>query len=1164
MAKSNQLAKTVLISGGMQDDVSTYQQSDPSCAYIENGRFRKKDEIEKRLPDTQLTDTGLPTSGSPLLLAEQNDTLITMDNEGKLYTLDTSDPLNTDWFEKQTNIIPSQAEVSFQSAPEPGAVNFQALEVGDDSSVDNYRMMAWEVRKPGAAAGFVAPLTEVVCELRRKDGSLLDRQRFPGGRHPRVVAQGSGDVPTLFYQKDSGLIVSHLVVSDALGPEVSTTIIAELEHPEVAGYVANVLGIVDRDDMRIGWCEDGGLGGIWDVASDGLVSAIVWKIGTLTRLQRLILSVPTGSPVTIATDAGTTVHTPLCIDVEEATEEAGMLVSSTDTATGAGDVSYIEYDISTATPTVTENFALGVSSYVGDLPRVVNGSLKSEAATGRWYYAVTVCGGDPDWLGSTSAPVQSSSPEVLAGRIRTDINAFDVNCKLMDHRLASQVTMSTLSPGFGTGADLVFAVEQWAPFAQPRSNNTDDEFMSCPVVIKPSTTIVIQLPPDSTEYKVIATLGAGQNKSFNGSAADQGTQLQSAYTIGDTPYIVTRTVLQPEDISVHGGAASATRKRVHVLFPGEAQGKAVALQTATTVRTRKYGNATLFSLAVPCQYDGVAFGEQSVFDQPEITTVDCTEPGSSYLDIAYEKTTNPPEPEKWDRYSVVVGFADHLGQLHRSAPSTPLYVSGHSPENTSAQQIQVTLGFTMPLSAYRGDRDYFVEVYQAEDEAAQHLAATKPISVINGATDDNTITFVKNVHTNSGENEPIRYSEVLYTEGDVLPSDPWPSVDDFVITSNRLFAISSEVPGTVYYSKLLEENIAPEFSAPLVISLGRNRDLTGIGAIDDKIVVFTDREIFAIYDTGPDNTGANGDFVIDRLQSTVGCSDAESIVEVPDGLFFYSGISQEFHLLSRDLQVHDIGKPIEDTAGSLTDIKAAVVVPSENEIRWFVTSDSQSEFGDPRATDPIGPPRARLTNPLPLGPVLVYNYYYKKWSVNSNQDGLHAVLFQNQPTYIESDWDVFQASLTAWAEDTTNLLKIRLPWVRVNQLQSYGRIDELTFLGKYLSSWRDDSGSGREAGDVQLTLNYDYEEDSSSPSDVIRYRANKGDLGTNRMQFSATPGRQKCQAIQVELEEVATTAVEVTEPTYATGRGWVISGMDIIYSPKQGTGSKNSPQRSSK
>ena len=1180
------LTKTVLLSGGMQDDVSTFHQSDPACAYIENGRFRKKDEIEKRLPHVQIQETGLPvgyvSDGNPLMLAEQGDTLVTMNPDGTLYTLDHSDPTN-EWSSKTTRVTPYNASVAYKTAPEPNAACFDAMQC------DGFKVMAWEVREHGTLNYTLgAPQCDVVVEVRKDNGDLIQRWKSNGSRHPRLAnTQEDGlGVAYVVYQYSDGDIYYRTISISGLSSNTNTGLTAVLDNPIIAKYESAfdpdgaAIGTFLREDSRIGLCDDGGLDGMYEYGMQGIVGAYLYMDGTNVRVQFSLGPAPLGTPLTCDSATSTETVVPYAVNTYYTGSEyrAGVLFGLHNCTTGTGELYFGEYryDNASSAPIQTELFALGVSSHVSN-GRPINASLHWDANNNSWRYATTLCGFSPDWMNDTGVPSAGDRPAVLAGYMATGWNSFIVNARLRDHRLASRTTASTLSPSGSDIATTVFAVEQWTPFAQPRSNVAQDEFASCPVTIRPHTTVVIEVPFNVDEYRVLATLGAGQNKCINGSQDEQSIQLNGAYTRGAEVNIVTRNVLQPEDISVHLGDSLAARQRFNVLFGGEATGRVETLTQATQLTTRKFGDATLFGMAVPAQYDGVNFGEQSVFDQPEIAYLQTASLG--YEDIAYENLTAPAVGD-WYTFTVVTGFADHLGQLHRSAPSTPIWVNGFQPADLGDTDNQVTIGVTTPLSAYGSSREYFCEVYAAIGEAAPQLCATKAIAVDDGDGNDCTIRFTNLVYTNNGQQDPIRWSEVLYTEGGVLPSDPWPAFDDFVITSNRLFAISAETPGTVYYSKLLEENIAPEFSAGLVISLGRNRTLTGIGAIDDKILVFSDREIFAIYDTGPDNTGANGDFVVDRLQTTVGCSDSQSIVEIPDGLFFYSDISREFHLLSRDLQIHDIGKAIEDTAGGITDIKAAIVVPDEHEVRWYVETSDQYEYGewyyrDPYYSDPPSPSIPRSVSPLPANPALVYNYYYKKWCVHSHSRASNAVLFQNMPCFIESDWDVFQASnaTESWEANTSNKLKIRTPWIRVNQLQSFGRIEKVTVLGKYLSSWMD-FGNGTQAGDVQVRARYDYEDFDEENYQYTDYtfRANAGELGgysssqvpSGRMQFSMTPERQKCQAIQFEFTEQTTFPIQVSEPDYTVGRGWVIAGLDIEYSPKQGTGSKSMNTRTQK
>jgi len=1207
MARKGQLNKTLLLSGGMQDDVSEFLQADPSAAYIENGRFRKKDEIEKRLPDTQMSETGLPTTGSPLLLASpKGNSLITLDNEGTLYTYDEDE--GTTWGSRETNVIPYTHETLFQSAPEAGMGICTAGEATNAQS-SKFKIMAWEEK---VNKGLVVPSgCNIVVEVRRPNGDLWFREVIEDARSPKLRVARSYQRPVLYFHNTALDRVEYRVVSgnSLAGGVFTSNDIDDMatEHPDIDGLQDNHASVSNREnDLRVGFCADGQGHGYWDVdfgwpSDDDPYSGVcVWLDADQVRVRIAKLYDYQGMSIDyVLKIGGTTRYTPLSVAYDATNNKSAILLAEYDTVNSEGSIRIEVWDHDTNSVYSSSSRALNGLQY-GEA-RCVSGDIvhdNTQPDGKQFRYAVTVVGNEP-WIMSSAR--QSRTSGVIYGYYDTTVGVV-TDGGFPNHRVASEITFDKAAWSSTTPRRMIFAVEQFNPNACPNmtTQGTDtpahtDEFMSVPVLIRPHTTVVVSCArADVDGYKVIATLGAGQNKSINASSAETDPHLLGAYLLddGEEPHICVRNVLQPEDISWQNSNPAEAGNKTNVLFHGEAACRVAKLTPAETLKSRVYGEATYFSSAVPCLYDGVAFGEQSVFDQPEITFINQTAEASTneYEGWAYEKLTTPADTDDWERFQVVVGYADHLGMLHRSAPSTPLWVSGMDVDDDNFSTG--VIGFSCPLSAYREQRDYFVEVYHGRGEGAMHLAGVRRWSP---QTDlyDSKVFFRMHHYTSNDYFDPVRWSEVLYTEGSVLPADPWPTYKDFVITSNRMFAVGSELPGTVYYSKLFEENIAPEFSAPLVLSLGRQRNLTAIGKIDDKVIVFTDdNEVFAIYDTGPDNTGANGDFIIDQLQTTVGCSDPESLVEIPDGLCFYSDRSKEFHILSRDLQVHDIGKAIEDTANAITDIKAAIVVPDEHEIRWYVDSASQSEWGaspqTPTGGIPARPPRPRYQNVLPANPVLVYNYHYKKWCVFSGQDGQHVVLYKNYPTYIESDWDVFKADPDAWGEEGHSLT-IRTPWIRLNQLQSFGRLDEAAFLAKYLSDWKD-NGSGFESGDIQVTTRYDYEArladyDYESEEHITTFRANQGHLGgkekrdidlyeggavpvevwLGRCQFSVHPSRPKCQAVQFEITDVNTVAVEVNEPNdYVLGRGFAISGVDLLYSPKHGLGTKTSPQGTSK
>jgi hypothetical protein len=191
--------------------------------------------------------------------------------------------------------------------------------------------------------------------------------------------------------------------------------------------------------------------------------------------------------------------------------------------------------------------------------------------------------------------------------------------------------------------------------------------------------------------------------------------------------------------------------------------------------------------------------------------------------------------------------------------------------------------------------------------------------------------------------------------------------------------------------------------------------------------------------------------------------------------------------------------------------------------------------------------------------VFVYNYNYEKWAVRTLGEtfsnfiaGNGTVNYGDRRFGLVSNSFVFREEVDSewrWSEK----MKWETPWIRINQLQDYGRFYEGVLLFDYISSWSD-TGSGVEAGDLQLTLRYDYEGPDGA-TDVFRFRAN-ADMDPadgQRGQLAFRPTRQKCQAIKLELEEVPTTGIEVFEPTYTTGQGFVLKAVDLLYGAKGGS-----------
>jgi hypothetical protein len=402
----------------------------------------------------------------------------------------------------------------------------------------------------------------------------------------------------------------------------------------------------------------------------------------------------------------------------------------------------------------------------------------------------------------------------------------------------------------------------------------------------------------------------------------------------------------------------------------------------------------------------------------------------------------------------------------------------------------------------------------------------------------------------------------VYTTENILASDPWPAFYDMAKTTRRLFGISALDRGTLFYSKIFQDGIAPEFSSALTITLGETRRLTAVAAIEDKILVFEKDQINVLYGTGPDNAGLNGEYTVEPIHTQVGTEDPRSVVLTEDGVMFYSRVTGEFHLVTRDLQVKEIGSPVQDISERSTfSFYDSINYVAEHEARFFVNlGPTLAEYPTPDTGTgiPDAPPQGRYARQPGGGAniCLVYNYRYQKWTINTDNTPARFALangafeWDNRPAFVNAFWVPYTLGDergTEWA--TSEPMKVELPWLKLNQLQNYGRVYNITLLAKYMSEWKD-NGSGIEAGDLQVTLAYDYEENGTTHT--YRFRANQDFNATGReiLQLHIRPGRQKCQAVKVTIEEIPTTAIELSEPTYAPGRGFTLLGMDVEYGYK--------------
>lgn len=1140
--------RSIPLAGGMQDDVPEFVQESPTLPYIENGRFRKLNEVEKTLPESDISPP-TPPSGNAVAIETAGNTLLAIGDAGVQSYTEAGGWKN---LPGRTPKLTKNSDVC-SSAQAGGGMHFDWAK---STYADTFFVIAYETRSATetGASDFILGI-----ETFAEDGSLISKKLIRNGFAPRVSTTGDGRV-VVHYVLDPGFPgLRYLQVYDTT-TETSTQLSdgapLDIAYENLAvdavlsgtSTVANefgpLLNTLGHNGIRMGLQPAGnncwyfvsypgvGEGDGFLLYCDATDNYRIW----LTKVDNTGL-IPGGAPKWMAVEAAgtpeTTARFPLALHADPTFDQVWVLWGQRDALANESSL-YVQKHLSTlVSPPLQVLVQTGEFTVVN---AVIVSSLETTAKI-----AYTRITGD-----------EGQFSDAGDGRVTIRFGRVVASTWIEEGRIPHHTLTSTNLEG-PAGTSQYFVCEQ-LNIAEPFQDAVGATLnvVNPPLAgLKASTAILVEANLDGT-VDLLSTFDATTSKHSNFVMQEQNPFLGTLRFDNNDLLYCNRQLLQKEDFSKRMTSMLDVghpfpQLLSQCLYMGEWRGNLFRVDlTPSTIQTTRFGDSVILNTGIPLWFSGGELTEMSVLEQPEIRDVN-TASGDRFAAGYLEALST--DVDQWSQYQIVVGYVDSNGQAHRSAPSFPYWVWGVNYKNSNDQTKE--LAFTRPLTLFADDTAYFIEVYSAIEGEPPSLAYRTQLS------STNSIRFVDQQTLASAEYPATRTSESVYTLGGELGADPWPAFNQAVITSRRMFAIEEDA---LYFSKLLNENIAPEFSTgTLVIPFGRGRDLLAIGKIDDKILVFEDDTIHAVYGSGPDNTGQGQPFIVDHLQTTVGCSDPESVVEIPEGLIFFSSGSEEFHLIDRDLNIQNIGGAVQDLTAGIN-VHAAVVFPKESEVRWYVSAPAQEEFGPEPDEPPTRPPRPRYTNVLPPNPVLVYNYDQRKWTVLSEQPAVSATLFGNEVARLQSNWGVFRTS-EEWAN--SKLLKYRLPWVRVEALQNFGRIREIALLGKYLSSWKD-NGSGHEAGDIQITCRYDYE--ANGLNHVYRYRSNVDldPLDGDRLQFGFKPGKPKCQAVQLTVEEVPTTRIDENEPVYTNGRGFVLSGLDLIYSLKRGLGLKSLGQRRSK
>ncbi len=469
------------------------------------------------------------------------------------------------------------------------------------------------------------------------------------------------------------------------------------------------------------------------------------------------------------------------------------------------------------------------------------------------------------------------------------------------------------------------------------------------------------------------------------------------------------------------------------------------------------------------------------------------------------------------QYVAVYEWVDNVGNIHRSAPSVPLSVTVSGGGSTQTVDIDVPTARLTKKTGIRSDAT--IELYRTENAGSIFYKVTSIASPVENDPTADSVTI-----TDTLADSTITSNEILYTTGGVLDNIAAPSADIVVNHNNRLWLAGLADKNQIRYSKTIVPGQGIGFNEALEINLEPvGGDIIQMASMDANLVVFKKNNIYTVTGDGPNAVGENSNLTEPQLIATdTGCSDSNSLVLGPDGLYFKS--TKGIYLLTRSLEMVYIGAPVEDFNNEV--ITSAQLLDNNNEIRFTTAT----------------------------GTMLVYNYYFKQWSTFTNKKVNDSVLWLNNYIYINTDDEILQESNEYLDNNAFVTSSVSTGWIPLNGLQGFQRIQRVSVLGEFKTGHTLRVKIYNDYSNILVQeKTFDTASILSSDSDfygsgIYGVSTPYGGSTNGVYQFQVHCKRQKCQAIRIEVEDI----FDNDDLGSNNGEGMSLSGITLHVGIKQG------------
>jgi hypothetical protein len=541
-----------------------------------------------------------------------------------------------------------------------------------------------------------------------------------------------------------------------------------------------------------------------------------------------------------------------------------------------------------------------------------------------------------------------------------------------------------------------------------------------------------------------------------------------------------------------------------------------------TFQSSNMGNLTGISGGFLQQYDSNSLVETNFFRMPTGASAVISSGTGLGLGTYY--------------YKIVFEWRDKYGNLYQSAPSTETLSVVSEGSNNSATLTIPNLTITHKHTQSNQENPVVIVIYRTEVNGTIYKRLYSY---------ENTPETLKNVYSvgytiyeDSLEDQYL--GEPLYTTGGRLENVCPPSTRFAIQHKRRLWLVSAEDPTTLWFSQEMIEGETPGFHETLTINMPYDGAIIGLGSFDDKLVVFKEGSIWAIFGEGPADNGTNSDLSSPILVTRdVGCIDRRSIVNAFGGIYFQG--AKGIYRINSGLQVDFVGAAIESTLAPYVTstsvapvyISSACYVPFMNQVRFCLEGGNYTNAS-----------------------ILVYDTIRNVWSQWDYYDayvtgtGISTVCVDGY-YYLATDSKLlysvtnsFKDQIGAWGGSTTTWayipLTVTTPWIRIGALQGFQRIQRVMGMLESVGPHN-----------IYMSLYYNYIEDGYATAEFWAYDNISAFNRFPLEQIETHVPHQKCQSIKVKFYDSRWTAAPEGTDAYNSA-GYTISALTLLAGVKRG------------